>query len=63
MLAAVTEGRSATHEVERYFTIAPEMIIVAGFDGFWKHVNPAVRSVLGYQLPLPEHPALEPEPA
>jgi PAS domain S-box-containing protein len=44
----MTEGRPATHEVERYFTIAPEMIIVAGFDGFWKHVNPAVESVLGY---------------
>src|SRR6478672_3159396 len=40
--------RPVSHEIERYFTIAPEMIIVAGFDGFWKHVNPAVESVLGY---------------
>jgi PAS domain S-box-containing protein len=47
---AVTTGRRtrATREVERYFTLSPEMVIVAGFDGYWKRVNPTVETVLGY---------------
>src|SRR4051794_16002537 len=47
---AVTTQRSkrATREVERYFTLSPEMVIFAGFDGYWKRVNPAVEAVLGY---------------
>ena len=40
--------RRATREVERYFTLSPEMVILAGFDGYWKRVNPAVEAVLGY---------------
>jgi len=43
-----TEGRRATREVERYFALAPEMVILAGFDGYWKRVNPAVEAILGY---------------
>jgi PAS domain S-box-containing protein len=47
---AVTTGRRtrATREFERYFTLSPEMVIVAGFDGYWKRVNPTVEAVLGY---------------
>ncbi len=55
-LAAVTgvlaltrdRQRQAMPEVERYFTLAPEMVILAGFDGYWKRVNPAVEAILGY---------------
>ena len=48
-LGVTTERRRrATREVERYFTLSPEMVIVAGFDGYWKRVNPAVEAVLGY---------------
>src|SRR4051794_187519 len=48
-LAVTTERRRrATREVERYFTLSPEMVIVAGFDGYWKRVNPAVEAVLGF---------------
>jgi PAS domain S-box-containing protein len=35
-------------EVERYFTLAPEMVVIAGFDGYWKRVNPTVEALLGY---------------
>jgi PAS domain S-box-containing protein len=35
-------------EVERYFTLAPEMVVLAGFDGYWKRVNPTVEALLGY---------------
>ncbi|HEX6701971.1 MAG TPA: GAF domain-containing protein [Gaiellaceae bacterium] len=48
-LAVTTQRRRhATREVERYFTVTPEMVIFAGFDGYWKRVNPAVEAVLGY---------------
>jgi PAS domain S-box-containing protein len=55
-LAAVTgvlaltrdRQRPAMPEVERYFTLAPEMVVVAGFDGYWKRVNPTVEALLGY---------------
>ncbi len=48
-LAVTTQRRRrATREVERYFTLSPEMVIIAGFDGYWKRVNPAVETVLGY---------------
>jgi PAS domain S-box-containing protein len=48
-LALTTQRRRrATREVERYFTLTPEMVIFAGFDGYWKRVNPAVEAVLGY---------------
>jgi PAS domain S-box-containing protein len=54
-LAVTTERRKrAMREVERYFTLSPEMVIFAGFDGYWKRVNPAVEGVLGY----PEREAL-----
>jgi len=47
---AVTRGRHrhATPEVERYFALAPEMVFIAGFDGYWKRVNPTVEALLGY---------------
>jgi PAS domain S-box-containing protein len=49
VLAVTTERRRrAMREVERYFTLSPEMVILAGFDGYWKRVNPAVEAVLGY---------------
>jgi PAS domain S-box-containing protein len=38
----------ATAEVDRLFTLSPDMIVVAGFDGFWKRVNPAFETRLGY---------------
>ena len=48
-LAVTTERRRrAIREVERFFTLSPEMVILAGFDGYWKRVNPAVEAVLGY---------------
>jgi PAS domain S-box-containing protein len=47
---AQTRGwqRLAMPEVERYFTLAPEMVVLAGFDGYWKRVNPTVEALLGY---------------
>ncbi len=48
-LAATTQRRRrATREFERYFTLSPEMVMLAGFDGYWKRVNPTFEAVLGY---------------
>jgi PAS domain S-box-containing protein len=48
-LALTTERRRrAMRETDRFFTLSPEMVIWAGFDGYWKRVNPAVEVVLGY---------------
>jgi PAS domain S-box-containing protein len=38
----------AKAEVDRLFTLSPDLITVAGFDGFWKRVNPAFETDLGY---------------
>ncbi len=38
----------AKAEVDRLFTLSPDLITVAGFDGFWKRVNPAFETRLGY---------------
>src|SRR5262249_57228497 len=48
-LALTTERRRrALREVDRYFTLASEMVTLAGFDGYWTRINPAVEAVLGY---------------
>jgi PAS domain S-box-containing protein len=35
-------------ELDRLFTMTPDLIVVAGFDGYMKRVNPAFVSLLGY---------------
>ena len=35
-------------EVERYFALAPEIVVLAGADGYWKRANPTVEALLGY---------------
>jgi len=48
-LAAIAERRArAQRDVDRIFTLSPDLITVAGFDGFWKRVNPAFETRLGY---------------
>jgi PAS domain S-box-containing protein len=38
----------AKADVDRLFTISPDLIVVAGFDGYFKRVNPAFEATLGY---------------
>jgi PAS domain S-box-containing protein len=37
-------------EVEEFFDLAPDMMIIAGFDGYYTRVNPAYQRALGYPL-------------
>ena len=49
VFAVMREPRSeSTPEFERYFALAPEIVVLAGFDGYWKRANPTVEALLGY---------------
>jgi PAS domain S-box-containing protein len=51
-LGVIGERRArARAEVDRLFTITPDLIVVAGFDGYFKRVNPAFEALLGYTQP------------
>jgi PAS domain S-box-containing protein len=43
-----TRRAKAKAEVDRLFTISQDLIVVAGFDGYFKRVNPAFQARLGY---------------
>jgi PAS domain S-box-containing protein len=48
-LGLIAARRARTKaELDRLFTITPDLIVVAGFDGFFKRVNPAFEALLGY---------------
>ena len=46
----ISERRRAEQELEQFFTVSPDMLCIAGFDGYFKRLNPAWASRLGWSL-------------
>ena len=44
----ILETRKAREELDRYFTVAVDLMCIAGADGYFKRVNPAWQKTLGF---------------
>jgi len=50
VLTDITAYRKAERERDRLFEISQDLIVIAGFDGMFRDVNPAAEKALGYPV-------------
>jgi PAS domain S-box-containing protein len=46
----ITERKKAEEELNRFFTVTPDMLCIAGFDGYFKRLNLAWERTLGFTI-------------
>ena len=56
----MTDSKHAKDTLDRFFTLSLDLLCIAGFDGYFKRVNPALERTLGYTAEeLTKSPFLE----